>query len=115
LSVIKRCFEDQLKNNQDDFESDNELSMACFILQKQIDIIQSDPDKVITPSQNQILVNSYETSDNKLEECIICLTEERQLACMPCGHLCTCVPCGYALRTCPICRQQIQSFVRIYC
>jgi hypothetical protein len=115
LSVIKRCIEDQFKMNHDDFKSDNDFEMACFILQKQIDAIRGNPDKIITPSQNQLEVSLPEPSTKKLEECIICLTEERQLACMPCGHLCTCVPCGYALRACPICRQKIQSFVRIYC
>lgn len=115
LSVIKRCIEDQFKMNQDDFESANHFAMACLILQKQIDIIQGNADKIITPSQNQMEISSPETVNIKLEECVVCLTEEKQLACMPCGHLCTCVPCGYALRTCPVCRQKIQSLVRIYC
>jgi hypothetical protein len=115
LSVIKRCIEDQLKMNQDDFESDNDFTMSCFILQKQMDIIKGNPDQIITPSQNEIAVQSPEVSNVKVEECLVCLTEERQLACLPCGHLCTCVSCGYALRTCPICREKIQSFVRIYC
>jgi len=115
LSIIKRCIEDQFKMHQDDFKSDYDLGMACFLLQKQVDIIQGNSDNIITPSQNQMSASPPEISTKKLDECLICLTEERQLACMPCGHLCTCVPCGYALRTCPICRQKIQSFVRIYC
>lgn len=118
LGIIKRCIEDQFKNNQDDFKSDNDLEMACFILQKQIDIIQGNPDKIIVPSQNkvesEVKVEIPKTSSRNLEECVICLTEERQVACMPCGHLCSCVSCGYSTRTCPICRQKIQSFVRIY-
>jgi hypothetical protein len=115
LAIIKRCIEDQLKAHQDDFKSDNDLAMACLILQKQIDVIQGKPEKVITPSQDQTLIDSKEVPIKKLDDCLICLTEERQLACMPCGHLCACVSCGYALRTCPICRQKIESFVRIYC
>ncbi|CAF1008044.1 unnamed protein product [Rotaria sordida] len=46
--------------------------------------------------------------------CILCLTEDKRLACMPCGHLATCVPCGHSLRTCPVCRREIEAFVRIY-
>ncbi|CAF4088486.1 unnamed protein product, partial [Rotaria sp. Silwood2] len=57
--------------------------------------------------------SSSQSLKQPLSECFICLTEEKQLACMPCGHLCACVPCGYALRSCPICRQKIQFFVRI--
>lgn len=46
--------------------------------------------------------------------CVLCLTEEKRLACIPCGHLATCVPCGHSLRSCPMCRREIEAFVRIY-
>lgn len=46
--------------------------------------------------------------------CVLCLTEEKRLACIPCGHLATCVPCGHSLRSCPICRREIEAFVRIF-
>jgi len=49
-----------------------------------------------------------------LNPCVLCLTEEKRLACIPCGHLATCVPCGHSLRSCPICRREIEAFVRIY-
>jgi baculoviral IAP repeat-containing protein 7/8 len=113
LTVIKRCFEDQLRIKNDDFKSDIDLTMACVVLQKQIDIIKGCTDNMIVPSQNQQLKTSSESSKQGLGECLICLTEEKQLACMPCGHLCACVPCGYALRSCPVCRQKIESFMRI--
>jgi hypothetical protein len=113
LAVIKRCIEDQLKIKNDDFVSDIDLTMACLILQKQIDHIKGCKDKIIVPSENQQLQISTEPSKQSLGECLVCLTEEKQLACMPCGHLCACVPCGYSLRSCPICRQDIQSFMRI--
>ncbi|CAF4424576.1 unnamed protein product [Rotaria sp. Silwood2] len=115
LEIIKRCIEDQLKLKNDDFKSDIDLSMACSILQKQIEIIQGSSDNIIIPSKYQQLDNSSQLLKQSLGECFICLNEEKQLACMPCGHLCACVPCGYALRSCPICRQKIQSFIRINC
>ncbi|CAF2838345.1 unnamed protein product [Rotaria sp. Silwood2] len=46
--------------------------------------------------------------------CILCSTKDKRLACIPCGYLATCVPCGHTLRTCSICRQEIEAFVRIY-
>ncbi|CAF4647358.1 unnamed protein product [Rotaria socialis] len=36
LSIIKRCWDDQLRLKHDDFASDIDLLMACVILQKQI-------------------------------------------------------------------------------
>jgi hypothetical protein len=113
MPIIKRCIEDQWRIKNDDFISDIDFTMACLILQKQIDHIKGCKDKIIIPSENQQLENSIEPSKQSLGECFICLTEEKQLACMPCGHLCACVPCGYALRSCPVCRQKIQCFMRI--
>ncbi|CAF3993431.1 unnamed protein product [Rotaria sordida] len=113
LVIIKRCIEDQFKIKNDDFKTDIDLTMACLILQKQIDIIKGSIDNLIIPSKSQQLDNSSQLLKQSLGECYICLTEEKQLACMPCGHLCACVPCGYALRSCPICRQNIQCFIRI--
>ena len=53
--------------------------------------------------------------DNTLANpCAICMAEEKRLACMPCGHLAACVSCGHSLRCCPICRREIQAFVKIY-
>ncbi|CAF3870910.1 unnamed protein product [Rotaria magnacalcarata] len=46
--------------------------------------------------------------------CLLCLSTERQVACLPCGHLTSCVACGHSLKTCPICRAAVRAFVRIY-
>lgn len=115
LAVIKRCLEDQYRVKQDDFKSDCDFRMACLILQKQIDHIQGCSDKLIVPSANRPKTTHENSQKSNLGECFICLTEQKQLACMPCGHLCACVPCGYALKTCPICREKIESFMRINC
>ncbi|CAF1306243.1 unnamed protein product [Adineta steineri] len=111
LAIIKRCFEDQLRIKNDDFTSDIDLSMACLILKKQIDHIKGCKDTIKTPVVQQEQLEK--SIDTELGECFICLTEDKQLACMPCGHLCACVPCGYALHSCPICREKIQSFIRL--
>ncbi|CAF2086045.1 unnamed protein product [Rotaria magnacalcarata] len=113
LPLIKRCIEDQFKIKNDDFESDSDLSMACLVLQKQIDILQNSKHNFIIPSKDQQLNNSSQPAKKSLGECFICLTEEKKLACMPCGHLCACVPCGYALKSCPICRQHLKGFISV--
>ena len=63
---------------------------------------------------------SSATESNEIDDssvanrCVLCLTEEKRIACSPCGHLCACVPCGHSLRLCPICRREIEAFVRVY-
>ncbi|CAF0949526.1 unnamed protein product [Adineta steineri] len=192
LSIIKRCWEDQLRLKRDDFLTDSDLRMACKILQKQIEHIDGKKENIVIPSvqmkkiqedaekqraealaREQISMiptvplttpmtsnNSPQTVDvemttssqsatndsitqeitirdqkeadiikptisdtnqqNQTKEspianpCVLCLSEEKRLACIPCGHLATCVPCGHSLRSCPICRREIEAFVRIY-
>ncbi|CAF1437880.1 unnamed protein product [Rotaria sp. Silwood1] len=153
LSIIRRCWEDQLRLKGDDFVSDNDLKIACTILQKQIECINGNKENIIVPSiemakrresnnnnametdssslinisngpicqpssSNQMptKVNEMNTENSKSPSnpCALCLTEERKLACIPCGHLATCVPCGHSLRKCPLCRQNIKAYLRIY-
>ncbi|CAF2535827.1 unnamed protein product [Rotaria sp. Silwood2] len=164
LSVIKRCWEDQLQLKKDDFISDADLFIACTVLQKQIDHIQGNKENIIIPSVQMKLIcerkqsglstlSTHSNSDNvnvlqsqtapetpKIEStttttnkeistmsetnstrissitnpCIICYQDEKQLACIPCGHLTACVSCSRTLRTCPTCRKEIEAFVRVY-
>ncbi|CAF1261960.1 unnamed protein product [Adineta steineri] len=143
LSIIKRCWEDQLRLKQDDFVSECDLYIACLILQKQIEHIDSKEENVVIPkmrtpeqtlattqsmtnftdadmttsspsSTNESISTQSSVNSTSSNPCSVCLTEETRLACIPCGHLATCVPCGHSLRSCPICRRKIESFVRIY-
>lgn len=196
LSIIKRCWEDQLRLKHDDFVSECDLFLACTILQKQIEHIdgkkenisipsvrmkqireQNETSRQNPPSDAQFTSNTSTTdvdmttsqsstteSSSSIESssktslprpsvqipkssapnptqntndiksnpstgsandpssnnssssntCVLCWSEEKRLACIPCGHLATCVPCGHSLRSCPICRREIEAFVRIY-
>lgn len=46
--------------------------------------------------------------------CLVCHKVEKQLACIPCGHLASCLSCGQNIRTCPVCRKDIEAYVRVY-
>ena len=61
-------------------------------------------------------VVSHESSIGQ-DACVVCLAAKAEMACVPCGHKCLCPGCGRAetgLRTCPMCRQPVQSFMRVY-
>jgi hypothetical protein len=70
--------------------------------------------KGVESSATKNAVGSQVASSSPTNPCVLCLEEEKRLACIPCGHLATCVPCGHSLRSCPICRREIDAFVRIY-
>ncbi|KAL3812698.1 hypothetical protein ACJIZ3_013966 [Penstemon smallii] len=57
-------------------------------------------------------------NDNGLgKDCVICLTEPKDIAVLPCRHMCMCSNCAKALRLqsnkCPICREIIESLLEI--
>ncbi|CAK9318601.1 unnamed protein product [Citrullus colocynthis] len=51
------------------------------------------------------------------KECVICMTEPKDTAVLPCRHLCMCSDCAKELRLqsnkCPICRQPIEELIEI--
>ncbi|KAK7292383.1 hypothetical protein RIF29_08161 [Crotalaria pallida] len=51
------------------------------------------------------------------KECVICMTEPKDTAVLPCRHMCMCSECAKALRhqsnKCPICRQPIEELIEI--
>ncbi|XP_073277670.1 probable E3 ubiquitin-protein ligase LUL4 [Primulina huaijiensis] len=51
------------------------------------------------------------------KECVICMTEPKDIAVLPCRHMCMCSNCAKTLRLqsnkCPICRETIESFLEI--
>ncbi|CAF1548210.1 unnamed protein product [Didymodactylos carnosus] len=68
--------------------------------------------KLITEGFNQLPIKTQESVSAPSPLCVVCQTDDKSIACIPCGHLATCVPCGYSLRNCPICRKQIAAFVK---
>jgi hypothetical protein len=54
-----------------------------------------------------------------LRVCVICLSEEATLACVPCGHRSYCAPCAKQVRSrgfpsCPVCRTSVTDVLRVY-
>lgn len=51
------------------------------------------------------------------KECVICMTEPKDTAVLPCRHMCMCSECAKELRLqsnkCPICRQPIHQLIEI--
>ncbi|OWM74207.1 probable E3 ubiquitin-protein ligase LUL4 [Punica granatum] len=60
---------------------------------------------------------SYTNEGDGGKECVICMTEPKDTAVLPCRHMCMCNECSKALRLqsnkCPICRQPIEELIEI--
>ena len=49
------------------------------------------------------------------DTCVVCMDAEKTHSFVPCGHKCVCKTCGETLRNkCPICKQKVQSILRVY-
>lgn len=46
--------------------------------------------------------------------CVVCWDHERDCLIMPCKHNASCVKCTKSLKTCPICRNEVQDILKIY-
>ncbi|KAF9605537.1 hypothetical protein IFM89_017556 [Coptis chinensis] len=59
---------------------------------------------------------SFDDSDPG-KECVICMSEPKDTAVLPCRHMCMCSECAKELRLqtnkCPICRQPIEELIEI--
>ena len=56
-----------------------------------------------------------EASTKSGTECVVCLEGEAVLAIMPCGHRCVCEGCAtLQIPRCPMCRQPVENFKRIF-
>ncbi|ORX41991.1 hypothetical protein BCR36DRAFT_407248 [Piromyces finnis] len=53
-------------------------------------------------------------SSNNENVCVVCLTEKREYAFLPCRHLCVCHHCVHYLERCPLCRSPIQNYMKIF-
>uniref|UniRef100_A0A7M4EYE0 Leucine rich repeat and sterile alpha motif containing 1 n=1 Tax=Crocodylus porosus TaxID=8502 RepID=A0A7M4EYE0_CROPO len=52
--------------------------------------------------------------DERKSECVVCMEREAHMIFLTCGHVCCCQTCCEALRTCPLCRQDIVQRIRIF-
>jgi E3 ubiquitin-protein ligase MUL1 len=60
---------------------------------------------------------STDSTDIESNKCVVCLTNNREVVVLECGHICLCGDCAFALpepKLCPICRQNIVRFVTTY-
>ncbi|CAF3690536.1 unnamed protein product [Adineta steineri] len=70
LSIVKRCWEDQLRLKRDDFVSDADLFVACTILQKQMQHIDGKKENIIIPSIAMSEINRVVLHEKKTSESI---------------------------------------------
>ena len=69
-------------------------------------VIPKDDDGVDKPALRE--VGSQST------ECTICMDNSKEVLFLPCRHVCTCSACSGHVKTCPVCRSDIESRTRVF-
>lgn len=64
-----------------------------------------------TPPQREITAPAPSAPSS---ECVICLERAREMVFIPCGHRCTCTECCKNVKTCPMCRVTIASYIKVF-
>jgi len=69
--------------------------------------------RVQNPSQfkDQVLSKDYEEKEDI--HCLICLSNKRNVACIPCGHIVSCIACAIfcGFLSCPVCLKALGSML----
>ena len=80
--------------------------------------IKKPPTDDLTQKINDIKDSDDSPTDVEEKRCSVCLDNEKKVVYIPCGHLTCCLACTKAImkkdKNCPICKQKITNFQRIY-
>ena len=94
------------------------LLYKYYVKQREQRIMDEMYDEVLRQRQRVSSRGNDSNGDEELgQNCIICLTNPREIVILNCGHICLCADCAQALptpRRCPICRASIERLVLTY-
>lgn len=67
-------------------------------------------------AQGQVDQQQAAGSNEETSNCVVCLTNPREIVLLDCGHVCLCMECMEMLpnKACPICRENYRSFAPCY-
>jgi len=74
----------------------------------------STEDNSSSSTSNPKTSNDTAATINDENLCVICLSEKREYAFLPCRHLCVCHNCVHYLEKCPLCRTPIHNYMKIF-
>lgn len=105
-----------------DNRTDEQVCINCYKISKEGGkFVSSIVKQIVRINGNyRTLTNLYGTSANDDEsECLICLTERKNVAVLPCRHVIYCETCMNEIakkskNECPICRTAVSSFLKVH-
>ena len=64
---------------------------------------------------SNMTINKKDSAE-ETKQCVVCMSEERSHAIIPCGHKCLCIHCAsnHSFNECPLCRATVTLVCKIY-
>ena len=115
--------QDELNMTSADWEAKKQRDLASLRIKHKLDrdqlktLLRRITDIGVEPTQgfaNMQASVELKVSSEKKDECGICMNAKPEMAALPCGHQSMCSKCSVHFQICPICREPITSFVRIF-
>jgi hypothetical protein len=105
-----------------EIDASSRLFFTAFLNDDDLILEKKEKMKVLKPKKNaikQVVEKKREKDEeNKKLECVICICQISNIACVPCGHLVMCEKCHAdeknSLKQCPLCRQEIKLMMKIF-
>lgn len=86
---------------------------AFLLVNKGIDFIKKHYEREGETDPEVKSIQTQKTDKPDLQ-CIVCLSNEKNVCFLPCRHCCVCSDCGEKLENCAVCREHIVSMMRIF-
>ena len=72
-------------------------------------------DENVFGESTTVTKNVADCTEDESSLCVVCITQLRSHIIIPCGHMCLCQECAPLVQhTCPMCREPVNSTVRVY-
>jgi len=96
--------------SDDSEEEDHDPASFFAQLRKQPSVVRQDPTVSRAPVSGPPQANKG--SDTKL--CKVCMENEIDMLLLPCRHLVVCRRCSAKVKTCPVCREHIETTIEVF-
>ncbi|KAJ6644431.1 Mitochondrial E3 ubiquitin protein ligase 1 [Pseudolycoriella hygida] len=81
-----------------------------FYLKKKEERHQRSIQEALEHSRRARRARSRPTGISERDMCVVCVSNPKEVICLPCGHVCLCEDCALQIKDfCPICRAKIES------
>jgi len=95
-----------------------QITYLNILLKDRVDVgVEVLYQKILYLNMPYMIHDIYGVEASSAGDCVICMTEPRNVVVLPCKHMCLCIACAdiYRIKSnkCPICRAPLRSLIKV--